>query len=140
MVLKTAIDTPELHDILVTVFNDKDTVSTLTDILCTEMSQDSRYEVSCADDLRAILEHNGLNIQLGGCDGGDCLKDLGTALNKEKFVSGSVGKVGDAYVITLKMSDVATGKVESRATETVKGDISKLLDGVKKALKTLIKK
>jgi len=26
MVLKTAIDTPELHDILVTVFNDKDTV------------------------------------------------------------------------------------------------------------------
>ena len=118
---------------------DKDTVSTLTDILCTEMSKDKRYEVSCADDLRAILEHSGLNIQMGGCDDGECLKKLGEALNKEKFVSGSVGKIGDSFVITLKMSDVATGKVEKRHSETVKGDVGKLLDGIKLALTNLLK-
>ncbi|NOZ85412.1 MAG: hypothetical protein GXP49_03945 [Deltaproteobacteria bacterium] len=118
---------------------DKDTVSTLTDLLCTEVSKDKRFEVGCADDLRAVLANSGLNIKLGGCDDGECLKKLGTALNKEKFISGSVGKIGKSYVITLKMSDAATGKVEKRASQTVEGDVSKLLDGIKKAAKALLK-
>ena len=118
---------------------DKDTVSALTDLLCTEVSKDKRFEVGCADDLRAILANSGLNIKLGGCDDGECLKKLGNALNKEKFISGSVGKVGKSYVITLKMSDAATGKVEKRASETVEGDVGKLLEGIKKAAKALLK-
>jgi TM2 domain-containing membrane protein YozV len=74
--------------------------------------------------------------QSGLCDV-ECAVNLGKQLAAQKVVSGSVGRLGNAYVIQLSMIDVATSAIESMFSireecplEQLPGYISKLIKGV----------
>ncbi|MBK6688686.1 MAG: hypothetical protein IPG45_29710 [Deltaproteobacteria bacterium] len=50
-----------------------------------------------------------------GCET-SCMKELAGALGASKLVSGSVGRLGDVFVLTLKLVDVESAQVLSRAS------------------------
>jgi hypothetical protein len=54
--------------------------------------------------------------QLAGCDQSRCMAELAGALGAAKIVSGVVGRLGDAYVVSLKLVDSENAQVLSRAS------------------------
>jgi len=56
--------------------------------------------------------------QVAGCDSDGCLAELGDALGVSKLVTGSVQKVDDDVVVSLRVIDMATMHVERRVTDS----------------------
>jgi len=54
--------------------------------------------------------------QLVGCEQSSCMSELAGALGARNMVSGLVGKLGDTFVVTLKLVDTETAKVGARAS------------------------
>jgi hypothetical protein len=71
---------------------------------------------------------------LRGCTGEpECLSAIGKKLGVQFMVSGSVGALGDSYVINLKLVEVATGKEVRRVEEPLSGAPDELIDAVRVA-------
>ena len=71
---------------------------------------------------------------LRGCTGEPaCLATLGTKLGVKQVVTGNVGELGDAYVINLKLVDVATKAEVRRVSEPLRGNPDELIDTVRVA-------
>lgn len=108
---------------------EQSTASTLETVFCDALAKES-YDVLCSEDLNAILTQRQQELGLGQCESDDdCLKSVGEIAHAAKMVTGEVSKVGDTYLISVTMIDVASGRVSSRATEkTTK--LEQLLDKV----------
>ncbi len=59
--------------------------------------------------------------QLLGCGDDSCLAELGGALGVEFIVMGSVSKIGESTLISLKKINLETLQVERRVTDTFNG-------------------
>jgi hypothetical protein len=71
---------------------------------------------------------------LRGCTGEpDCLAVLGGKLGVRQVVTGNVGELGDAYVINLKLVDVASKAEVRRVSEPLKGNPDELIETVRVA-------
>jgi hypothetical protein len=71
---------------------------------------------------------------LRGCTGEpECLAILGGKLGVKQVVTGNVGELGDAYIINLKLVDVATRAEVRRVSEPLKGNPDELIDTVRVA-------
>jgi hypothetical protein len=71
---------------------------------------------------------------LRGCTGEpECLAGIGRKLGVSAIVAGSVGALGDSYVINLKLVDVATGKEIRRVEEPLSGSPDELIEAVRVA-------
>ncbi len=73
-----------------------------------------------------ILNEQGFQ-QSGACSNQECLLEVGQLLAVEKVIGGSIGKVEDMYPVTLKIIDVATGKIETQVVRDFEGKKSVLL-------------
>jgi TolB-like protein len=76
-----------------------------------------------------ILEELGFQ-QSGVCSESSCLVEVGQMLGVHKMIGGTIGKFGDAYVIELRLIDVATSKIEDSFSKNYQGDMIYLLDGM----------
>lgn len=54
--------------------------------------------------------------QLLGCDDSRCLSELAGALGSARLVSGLIGRLGEQYVVTLKLVDLSSAQVLSRSS------------------------
>jgi formylglycine-generating enzyme required for sulfatase activity len=77
----------------------------LSNKLRTEMFGAGTYNVLNREDMKAILGEQEFQ-QSGMCDDTKCLARIGGALGVIYMVSGSIGKIGDTYIISLKMIDI----------------------------------
>lgn len=57
--------------------------------------------------------------QLIGCDDGKCMAEIAGALGGSRVVSGLIGKLGDTFVLTLKLIDTDSAQVIARASRAV---------------------
>ncbi len=57
--------------------------------------------------------------QLIGCDEGKCMAEIAGALGGGRVVSGLIGKLGDTFVLTLKLIDTDGAQVIARASRSV---------------------
>ncbi len=110
----------------------------LTNQICSELASMGKHDVVCADDIKMILKHQSELIKFGNCQDGDCLKQMGNLLNADKFITGSVGKIGKVFVLNLNLLNAQTALVEKRTSQKVKGDISGLLDKINPSIKALL--
>ena len=78
--------------------------------------------------------------ELRDCSGDDrCVAAIGKQLGVEIVVSGSVGALGDSYVINIKAVDVATSKQVRRiATDPLRGSPDELIEAVRVAAYRLL--
>jgi hypothetical protein len=78
--------------------------------------------------------------ELRECTGEDrCLAAIGKKLGVEVVLTGTVGQLGDTYVLTIKAVDVATAKVLQKIqSDPLRGQPDELIEGVRVAAYRLL--
>jgi hypothetical protein len=109
-----------------------DVASLLTSVASNRLSEIGIFQVISREDIKNMLSHQQDQILLG-CSEEDCLVKIGGALGAENLVAGTVGKVGDRYIIALQRIDVRGAKVVKRVEREFAGSRDKLLDEVRNA-------
>ena len=59
-------------------------------------------------------------------DGDSCLSEIGLALGAERVVGGSLGRLGNDFILGARLMNVKRGVVEGRAEQVVAGASEKL--------------
>jgi len=80
------------------------------DIVRIELEKVDTFEVMDRYDVSYLLDKNKLKID--NCYGKLCLVDVGSAIKSEKMFTGSVELYGESIIITMRLIDVASSKVE----------------------------
>lgn len=109
-----------------------DVASLLTSVASNRLSEIGIFQVISREDIKNMLSHQQDQILLG-CVAEDCLVKIGGALGAENLVAGTVGKVGEKYVIGLQRIDVRGAKVVKRVEREFEGSRDKLLEEVRNA-------
>jgi hypothetical protein len=109
----------------------------LTQILSVEIKRVQGASVISRDDIQAMLQLEGDKSRLG-CDDASCLAEIGGALGVEKLVVGTVGRLADSYVISLRLVAVKAVKVDNRISESFSGPEDQLIRAVRHAGRRLL--
>jgi len=109
---------------------------TLSDPLRVEFQKTGYYKVCDRTHLDMVMKEIG--FQQSGCTSSECAVQVGRVLGVEKMITGSVGKLGNSYIITLQLIDVSTALVEKSVTETAECKESELIYLMGIAAKKLI--
>ena len=107
----------------------------LTSILVSEISKMGRFEVYSQENVRTLAGWTAEKMALG-CTDTKCLTALGQ-MDVGKLISGSVGKIGDTYSISLNLFDTQHVKAEKSISEFCRSEnelIGLLQQGVRKLL------
>lgn len=62
--------------------------------------------------------------QSGACDGGSCAVEIGRLLSVDRILVGSVGRIGDAWALNLRLVKVETGEILRSASGKKKGKLA----------------
>src|SRR6185503_19568791 len=89
----------------------------MTDMFRTALYETGRFGVMNREDMDSILKEIKFQ-QSGACDATACIVEMGQALGVDRMVAGSIGILGDSYVINGKLINVASARNEILATET----------------------
>lgn len=67
-----------------------------------------------------------------------CLTAIGKRLSVDYVVTGTVGSLGDNYVLNIKVVDVATGKSQKIQSDPLRGSPDEMIEGVRVAAYKLL--
>ena len=115
---------------------EKNIVSPLTEVLSTEIARTGRFDVVTGRDLASLLGYQAEKQRMN-CDDVSCFAELGGSMGARLIVASAVGKVGDMYVVNVKLIDTKNVQVEQRVYEKVEGRVEVLLDTFKKIVPRL---
>ncbi len=87
----------------------------LTSFLVSEITKMKKYEVYSQDNVRTLAGWTAERMQLG-CTDTKCLMALGQ-MDISKLISGSVGKIGNRYTISLNLFDTQNARAENAISE-----------------------
>jgi formylglycine-generating enzyme required for sulfatase activity len=87
----------------------------LTSILVSEVSKFNKYEVYSQENVRTLAGWTAERMKLG-CSDTQCLIALGQ-MDIAKLISGSVGKIGTRYTVSLNLFDTQNAKSEKAISE-----------------------
>ena len=110
----------------------KERVDALSDLLATEIRKIGRHKVISSEDILSLLKVEEHKV-LAGCTDDSCLAEIGGALGAGLIVVGNIGRFGDAYLLNLKLLDVANVKAVSRLSKKIKGGEEDLIDALSMA-------
>ncbi len=79
----------------------------ITDILRTELLKSGRITIVEREKINALLKERQLS-EVGVTES----VELGKVLGVDKIIFGRIGMLGDSYIVTVRMIDVASGKVD----------------------------
>jgi len=113
----------------------KDYALTVTQIIISELSADSKIELVERSQLKKILDEHGL--QMTGLVDPEKAVEMGKFIAINKLIAGTIGPLGNQFVITVRMIDIETAKVDISVTETVP-DASSLPSGSKVVAEKLL--
>ncbi len=135
---------PEGRQISFAVFDLKpqglsqETAGNLTQVLAGELKQIEGASVIGRDDVASLLELESEKARMDCATEMDCLAEIGGALGVDKLVVGTAGKLGESYLISLRLIDVNAGRVDSRVNESLKGLEDQLIPAVRFAGRRLL--
>ena len=104
----------------------EDEAATLTDVLRSKLMETKKYVVMERSQMEAILEEQAFQ-QSGACTDKECMVEMGQVLGIQQIIAGSIGKVGKAYSINIRVISVETGKITNSVTHNYTGPIENLL-------------
>lgn len=110
----------------------------VTEIIMSELATSKKVSVAERSELKKVLDEHGLNMS--GVVNPEEAVQLGQFMALNKLITGTLGKLGGKYVITAKMIDIESAKIELAVTETLQNNsmlssaakvvARKLLDGI----------
>lgn len=101
-------------------------VALVTDAIGSHLQKDGAFRVMERSQMEKILSEQGFQ-QSGACDAAECAVQAGQMLGIDRMVVGSVGRLGAAWVLNLRMVSVGTGEVLASTSRSQKGEIADLL-------------
>lgn len=107
------------------------TAAAMMQILSTELNQIEGVRVISSDDIAALLAKVETEGKLGCTENMECVVEIGAALGLSKLVTGSVGKIGDTYVVAAQLIDTRQAEVQNRVLEAFAGDPDELARAIK---------
>ena len=107
----------------------------LTSILVSEIDKLQKYKVYSQDNVRTLAGWTEQRMQLG-CTDDKCLTALGQ-MEVVRLISGSVGKIGNRYSISLNLFDTQKTEVERAISEFCRSE-DELIDLVQVAVRKLL--
>jgi len=109
------------------------TASTLTEAVAGELRRVPSLSVSTQQEIVATLSLE-TQKQVLACDEAQCMADFGGALGVDSIVTGNLGRLGESWLVNLKLIDVSTVKVAAQADRRIRGgtldDVLDLLPGM----------
>jgi len=113
----------------------------LTDLLTEKVRELGMFQVTSTDDIRDMIKFQE-DRRLSGCESDvACLVEIGGALGVEYMIAGTVGKLGETYLLHLRLIHITKAKVLGSAsldTETLGAEvIDKLARAVRQLTRTL---
>ncbi|OIN97590.1 hypothetical protein AUJ66_02585 [Candidatus Desantisbacteria bacterium CG1_02_38_46] len=109
----------------------------LSDYLRAQLFNTQKFIMVTRENMEQILKEQ--QFQLAGCTSEECIVQAGQLLGVRKMFTGFVGKVGTTYLITLKIIDVESGKIDRVETEECdKCEESALLISIKNITNKII--
>ncbi|MDD5674894.1 MAG: CsgG/HfaB family protein, partial [Chitinivibrionales bacterium] len=101
-------------------------IELLTDRLRAELFNTGAVNVMEREQMQAILKEQGFQ-QSGACSDEACLVEMGQMLGVQKMVSGSLGKLGNLFMVNLRVIDIATGQIVKVVSKDIKGNIEDIV-------------
>jgi len=90
------------------------------EFLTNEAARVGIYQVIGRDDIQRMFDHEQAK-QMVGCDEDSCLAEIGGALGVDLLLAGSMDKVGETYLISLKLINIRTAEVTRRESGRLRG-------------------
>lgn len=110
----------------------------LTPVVVQELARTGMFTIVSKEELARLLEH-AADRQLLGCTvEAECLVEMGNVLNADKLIAGSLGRLGNTYVLTLQMLDVKGKRVDKRVERSIKDTADALLPEAQSATRQLV--
>jgi hypothetical protein len=95
----------------------------LSDILLSRLSESRRFSsIIAGEDLRDMISIEEQKQALG-CDDDSCMQSLGGALGVPLMAVPSIGRIGDQFILNLKVIAVEEAKVLLRKSVTVRKEV-----------------
>lgn len=98
----------------------------LCDAIGTRLQKTGAFRVMERSQMEKVLAEQGFQ-QSGACNGTECAVQVGQVLGIDRMVVGSVGRMGTAWVLNLRMVSVSTGEVLASSSRNQKGEIADLI-------------
>ncbi|MEN9355792.1 MAG: hypothetical protein RL318_3117 [Fibrobacterota bacterium] len=95
----------------------------VTDALASRLQQSGKFSVMERSQVNQILKEQSFQNS-GACDNSGCAVEMGKLLSVDRIVVGSVGKIGDAWALNLRLVKVQTGEVMKSASGKQKGKLA----------------
>ncbi|MCX7959660.1 MAG: PEGA domain-containing protein, partial [Deltaproteobacteria bacterium] len=108
----------------------------LTEILIDEITKLNQFKVVGQKDLDSMFFWE-QNKQLKNCNDSSCLSQIAGAMGAEYYVEGSVGQMGDRYIIAIKLINAHKVEIINRLIKKVYKSDNALVDEVPKIVKEL---
>ena len=99
---------------------DAKTASIISDELLVLLSKMPGSNVIGSKEVDAMLGFE-QKKQMSGCTDTSCMVAIGGALGVDKILMGSLGKLGESYILSLKLLDIRAGKVEQLYSKRLRG-------------------
>jgi len=97
--------------------------------LAENILKSGQFRVLDRKNIDTILKEQG--FQLSDCTSSECIVRVGQLLGVTKIVTGNVSKVGDLFVISVMMTNVETGEVETMESSRCRCDDEQLFDQIR---------
>lgn len=115
---------------------DEEVAASLGDLLVAEFNKAQLYDVIAQDELKDMLSQVELK-QLMGVESEKELAAVGEKLKSDFMLRGSVGLVGNTYLVNLTLLDVKNAVAVRRVNQSVAGDPDDLIGSVHSAVVAL---
>lgn len=115
---------------------EKATVDVLDELVVNEVSRQGREKVISAADINAVLGFEKMKDAIG-CDDLACAADIGGALGVDRLLAGSVNRLGEEMIVSLKIIDIHTQEIRGRVQETAPADESQYRKAIESAVAKL---
>jgi hypothetical protein len=108
----------------------------LTSFLVSEITRLKKYEVYSQENVRTLAGWTAERMKLG-CTSTQCLTALGQ-MDISKLISGSVGKIGMRYTVSLNLFDTQNTRAENSISEFCQSE-DELIELIQRAVLKLLK-
>jgi sulfatase modifying factor 1 len=116
---------------------DKNLATQITGLLVVEAGKLEGYRVQSFREVEGLLTQEQMK-QAAGCDSASCAAELAGALNTDQIVIGTLGKLGQSYLLTLSRITAADAQTAGRSvTKVPLSNEEGLLTEMPRTVKTL---
>ncbi|MEE9465370.1 MAG: CsgG/HfaB family protein [Candidatus Neomarinimicrobiota bacterium] len=110
--------------------------TTLTDRLRSELVKTGMVTVVERGQMDRILTEQ--DFQLTGCISDECAVEVGQLLGVTQMVAGAIGRLGQAYMLDIRVIDVQTGAIMVTMTRDYRGEIEGLIEEIESLARDIV--